>query len=84
MNKRFDIIDLHYVPPSLVKETVIEFLNTSYKNKMESVKIITGKGIGVYKKITIEVCRSLDFIDRVNEAPAWESGSGALYIYFKK
>lgn len=84
MAKDFDYIDLHFVPPKLVKDVLEEFIVDSYKKNLKSIKIITGKGIGVYRMIAIKVCKSFDFIEKINIAPPWESGEGALYIYFKR
>ena len=82
LKKNFDYIDLHYVPPQLVKEVLEDFLKNSYENGIKSVKIITGKGIGVYRKISIEICKKIGFVKKINIAQPWESGEGAIYVYF--
>ncbi len=80
-----DTIDLHAFKPAEVKSVTETYLREANRKGFEMVRIIHGKGIGVYREIVRSVLRETEFVERFEFADEFSGGGmGATIAYFKQ
>jgi DNA-nicking Smr family endonuclease len=75
-----DVIDLHSIPPKLVKAVVIDFLEDANNRGLRWVRIIHGKGIGVQREVVRSILVGTSFVERFSDAPPEAGGPGATIV----
>ena len=83
-----DVIDLHSIPPQLVRQVVEGYLEEARAHDCPCVRIIHGKGIGVQRDIVRGVLSRtafvVDFQDAPPEAGGWGATIATLQVKSKK
>src|SRR5215467_12198946 len=72
-----DVIDLHSIPPSLVKTVVEDYIEEAHRRGVRQVRIIHGKGIGVQRETVRSILARSKFVVVFQDAPAEAGGWGA-------
>ena len=75
-----DEIDLHSIPPRLVRAVVEEYLEEARRRRVRWVRIIHGKGIGVQREIVRAILKRTSFVVEFKNAPAEAGGWGATLV----
>ena len=72
-----DVIDLHSIPPKLIKTVVEDYIEEAHRRGVRQVRIIHGKGIGVQREMVRTILARSEFVDSFQDAPAEAGGWGA-------
>ncbi len=72
-----DVIDLHSIPPRLVKTVVEDYIEEAHRRGVRQVRIIHGKGIGVQREMIRSILARSEFVVTFQDAPAEAGGWGA-------
>ena len=72
-----DIIDLHSIPPKLIKTVVEDYIEEAHRRGVRQVRIIHGKGIGVQREMVRTILARSEFVVSFQDAPAEAGGWGA-------
>jgi len=72
-----DVIDLHSIPPKLIKTIVEDYIEEAHRRGVRQVRIIHGKGIGVQREMVRTILARSEFVDSFQDAPAEAGGWGA-------
>jgi len=72
-----DIIDLHSIPPKLIKTVVEDYVEEAHRRGVRQVRIIHGKGIGVQREMVRAILARSEFVVSFQDAPAEAGGWGA-------
>jgi len=75
-----DVLDLHSIPPSLVKAVVEGYLAEARDRRVRWIRIIHGKGIGTQREIVRSILARTDFVLDYQDAPAESGGWGATTV----
>jgi dsDNA-specific endonuclease/ATPase MutS2 len=79
-----DVLDLHSIPPALVKKVVEGYLAEAHDRGVKWVRIIHGKGIGVQREIVRSILAKTDFVTDFRDAPIEAGGWGATVVTLKQ
>jgi hypothetical protein len=72
-----DVIDLHSIPPKLIKTVVEDYIEEAHRRGVRQVRIIHGKGIGVQREMVRAILTRSEFVESFQDAPAEAGGWGA-------
>jgi dsDNA-specific endonuclease/ATPase MutS2 len=72
-----DVLDLHSIPPRLVKTVVEDYIDEAHRRGVRQVRIIHGKGIGVQREMVRSILGRSEFVAGFQDAPAEAGGWGA-------
>jgi DNA-nicking Smr family endonuclease len=75
-----DVIDLHGLPPKMVREVVESYLDEAHRLGFRHVRIVHGKGIGVQREMVRRICERTPFVETFGDAPADAGGWGATVV----
>jgi len=75
-----DVLDLHSIPPSMVKEVVEDYLAEAHRRRLKWVRIIHGKGIGVQREAVRSILARTKFVAKFGNAPPEAGGWGATVV----
>lgn len=75
-----DVIDLHSIPPRLVKAVVEDYLEEMHRRGMAQVRIIHGKGQGVQRQAVRAILERTPFVLDFRDAPPDYGGWGATVV----
>jgi hypothetical protein len=75
-----DILDLHSIPPALLKEVVKDYLDEAHRRGVKGVRIIHGKGIGVQREMVRTILARTPYVAAFRDAPAEAGGWGATVV----
>ena len=75
-----DVIDLHSIPPSMVRTVVEEYLEEARVRRVKWVRIIHGKGVGVQREIVRAILKRSPFVLEFKDAPPEAGGWGATLV----
>jgi Smr domain len=79
----FDVIDLHSIPPQMVRAVVEDYLEEAHRRGYKWVRIIHGKGIGVQREMVRSILDRTPFVIDFNDAPPEAGGWGATIVTLK-
>jgi hypothetical protein len=71
-----DVIDLHSIPPKLIKTVVEDYIEEARRRGVQ-VRIIHGKGIGVQREMVRAILARSEFVASFQDAPGEAGGWGA-------
>jgi len=77
-----DVIDLHSIPPKLVRAVVEDYLDEAHRRGVRFVRIIHGKGVGVQREMIRSILERTEFVSEFRDAPAEAGGWGATIVTF--
>lgn len=77
-----DVLDLHTISPSDVREVVEEYLAEAYRAGFKGVRIIHGRGIGVQREMVRSILARTPFVRSFVDAPLEAGGWGATVVTF--
>jgi dsDNA-specific endonuclease/ATPase MutS2 len=69
-----DVIDLHSIPPKQVREVVEDYLDEARRRRVQFVRMIHGKGIGVQREMIRSILERTTFVTEFQDAPADAGG----------
>jgi hypothetical protein len=72
-----DFIDLHSIPPKLVRTVVEDYIEEAHQRGVRQVRIIHGKGVGVQREMVRTILARSEFVESFQDAPAEAGGWGA-------
>lgn len=72
-----DEIDLHGLPPKMVREVVESYLEEARRLGFRRVRIVHGKGIGVQREAVRAILGRTPWVESFGDAPAEAGGWGA-------
>src|SRR5215472_5077953 len=72
-----DVIDLHSIPPNLIKTVIEDYVEEAHRRGVRQVRIIHGKGIGVQREMVRAILTRSEFVESFQDAPAEAGGWGA-------
>jgi len=72
-----DVIDLHSIPPKLIKTLVEDYIEEAHRRGVRQVRIIHGKGIGVQREMVRAILTRSEFVESFQDAPGEAGGWGA-------
>lgn len=72
-----DELDLHGLPPKMVREVVESYLEEARRLGFRYVRIVHGKGIGVQRETVRRILERTPFVVDFGDAPADRGGWGA-------
>lgn len=75
-----DVIDLHSIPPRQVRAVVEDYLDEAHRRRVQFVRIIHGKGIGVQREMIRSILERTAFVTEFHDAPAEAGGWGATIV----
>ena len=75
-----DVIDLHSIPPRMVRTVVEEYLEEAGRHRVKWVRIIHGRGIGVQREIVRTILKRSPFVLDFKDAPPEAGGWGATLV----
>ena len=75
-----DVIDLHSIPPRMVRAVVEEYLEEAHRRRVQWVRVIHGKGIGVQREIVRAILQRSPFVLEFKDAPPEAGGWGATLV----
>jgi len=75
-----DVIDLHSIPPAMVRTVVEEYLEEARARRVKWVRIIHGKGLGVQRDIVRGLLKRSPFVLDFKDAPPEAGGWGATVV----
>lgn len=75
-----DVIDLHSIPPKQVRAVVEDYLDEARRRRVQFVRIIHGKGIGVQREMIRSILERTTFVTEFHDAPADTGGWGATIV----
>ena len=75
-----DVIDLHSIPPRMIRAVVEEYLEEARRRRVRWVRIIHGKGIGVQRETVRAILARTSFVVEFKDAPAEAGGWGATLV----
>lgn len=79
-----DQCDLHGLTSSDAAQELWQFLNTCVQNHMTCALVIHGKGNGVLKSLTLQLCQQSPWVLAVTSAQNKDGGTGAAYVLLKQ
>src|SRR5215467_6162544 len=71
-----DVIDLHSIPPNLIKTVIEDYVEEAHRRGVRQVRIIHGKGIGVQREMVRAILARSEFVVSFQDAPAEAGGWG--------
>ena len=75
-----DDLDLHSIPPKLVRAVVEDYLAEARRRRVRWVRIIHGKGVGVQREAVRSLLSSTGFVVEFSDAPPEAGGWGATIV----
>jgi dsDNA-specific endonuclease/ATPase MutS2 len=72
-----DVLDLHGLPPKMVREVVEAYLEEARRLGFLYVRIVHGKGIGVQREAVRSILARTPWVERFGDAPVEAGGWGA-------
>ena len=75
-----DEIDLHSIPPRMVRPVVEEYLEEARRRRVRWVRIIHGRGIGVQREVVRAILKRTPFVVEFKDAPPEAGGWGATLV----
>ncbi len=75
-----DVLDLHGLPPRMVREVVEEYLGEARRLGFRYVRIVHGKGIGVQREIVRGILGRTPWVEAFGDAPPEAGGWGATVV----
>jgi DNA-nicking Smr family endonuclease len=75
-----DVIDLHSIPPQMVRAVIEDYLEEAHKRGYKWVRIVHGKGIGVQREVIRSILGRTPFVIDFNDAPPEAGGWGATIV----
>jgi dsDNA-specific endonuclease/ATPase MutS2 len=72
-----DVLDLHGLPPAMVREVVESYLEEARRLGFRYVRIVHGKGIGVQREMVRAVLGRTPWVESFADAPPEVGGWGA-------
>jgi dsDNA-specific endonuclease/ATPase MutS2 len=72
-----DELDLHGLPPKMVREIVEAYLEEARRLGYRDVRIVHGKGIGAQREHVRTILARTPFVEGFGDAPADRGGWGA-------
>ena len=75
-----DVIDLHSIPPKQMRAVVEDYLDEAYRRRVQCVRIIHGKGIGVQREMIRSILERTSFVSEFQDAPPEAGGWGATIV----
>jgi dsDNA-specific endonuclease/ATPase MutS2 len=72
-----DVLDLHGLPPKMVREVVESYVEEARRLGFRYVRIVHGKGIGVQREVVRSVLGRTTWVESFGDAPAEAGGWGA-------
>jgi dsDNA-specific endonuclease/ATPase MutS2 len=72
-----DELDLHGLPPKLVREVVEAYLEEARRLGFRHVRIVHGKGIGQQREHVRKILAATPWVEAFGDAPADRGGWGA-------
>jgi dsDNA-specific endonuclease/ATPase MutS2 len=72
-----DVLDLHGLPPKMVREVVEEYLLEARRLGFRYVRIVHGKGVGVQREVVRGILGRTTWVEEFGDAPAEAGGWGA-------
>jgi hypothetical protein len=75
-----DVLDLHSIPPKLVRAVVEDYLEEAHTRGVPYLRIIHGKGIGVQRELVRSILASKPFVTDFQDAPIEAGGWGATIV----
>ena len=79
-----DVLDLHSIPPGMVRAVVEECLDEARRRRVRRVRIIHGKGIGVQRETVRALLKRTPFVVEFKDAPAEAGGWGATLVTLER
>ena len=78
-----DVLDLHAIPPAMVRAVVEEYLREARQRGFSCVRLIHGKGMGVQRAIVRSILERTEFVDTYRDASPSAGGWGATLVEFR-
>lgn len=78
-----DVLDLHGLPPKMVREVVESYLDEAHRLGFAYVRIVHGKGIGVQREAVRKILARTPFVETFGDAPPEAGGWGATIVTLK-
>lgn len=75
-----DVMDLHSIPPRHVRAVVEDYLDEAHRRRVQYIRIIHGKGIGVQREMIRSILERTTFVTEFHDAPAEAGGWGATIV----
>ena len=72
-----DVMDLHSIPPKQVRAVVEDYLEEARRRRVQFIRFIHGKGIGVQREMIRSILERTTFVTEFHDAPAEAGGWGA-------
>jgi dsDNA-specific endonuclease/ATPase MutS2 len=72
-----DVLDLHGLPPKVVREVVEAYLEEARRLGFRYVRIVHGKGIGVQRELVRGLLERTPWVESFGDAPPEAGGWGA-------
>ena len=79
-----DVLDLHSIPPGMVRAVVEEYLAEARRRRVRWVRIIHGKGIGVQRETVRALLKRTPFVVEFKDAPPEAGGWGATLVTLER
>ena len=78
-----DSIDLHAFSPKDIPSVVEEYINECFRNGIQEIRIVHGRGIGVQRKIVRSILEKHPAVATLQHAPPEAGGWGATLVLLK-
>ena len=78
-----DVIDLHSIPPRLIRAVVEDYLDEANRRGVRWLRIIHGKGIGVQRENVRKILERSPYVAAFRPAPPEAGGAGATLVELK-
>ena len=78
-----DSIDLHAFSPKDIPSVVEEYINECFRNGIQEIRIVHGRGIGVQRKIVRSILEKHPAVASFQDAPPEAGGWGATLVLLK-
>jgi len=75
-----DVLDLHGLPPKMVREVVESYLEEGRRLGFQYVRIVHGKGIGVQREVVRGILGRTPWVESFGDAPVEAGGWGATVV----
>jgi DNA-nicking Smr family endonuclease len=75
-----DVLDLHGLPPKMVREVVESYLEESRRLGFRYVRIVHGKGVGVQREVVRAILGRTPWVESFADAPLEAGGWGATVV----
>lgn len=77
-----DVLDLHTISPSDIREVVEEYVAEAYRAGFRGVRVIHGRGIGAQREMVRSILARTPFVRSFADAPLEAGGWGATVVTF--